>query len=224
MRQPTLLVITHGTNDRLGRAEVPLHHSGLLLDVRHAQDIPSGVAGYAGLLVLGGPGAAFEDSDEFPTRLAECALVDEALRLGMPVLGICLGAQLLAHVRGGVGYEDVSESGWYPVQQSNLVSDPLLDGLPDEWVVMQNHTRHYTLPRGASLLMRGAVYPFQAFRVGENAWGFQFHLEADDAMNFPRGMDEAGHFRNIASTANRVFARFGRIAYQWGADYLPIAA
>jgi GMP synthase (glutamine-hydrolysing) len=215
MAQPTLLVLTHGSNDRLGRALAPLQDAGLALDIRHG-DIPSSLEEYAGLLVMGGPGAAFEDSDEFPSRVSEVHLVADALEAGLPTLGICLGAQLIAHAAGAWGYEDILESGWFPVQvtESAWNYDPLLC-LIDGLTVMQNHSRHYSLPPGAEVLARGTMYPYQAFRVG-NAWGFQFHLEADEDMSFPQGMEDAHAFQRIAPVAHTVFTRFASLVVAHG--------
>lgn len=216
MPQPTLLAITHGENDRLGRAETPLRHAGLQIDVRKGSDLPDSLDGYAGLLVMGGPGAAFEDSDEFPTRRRELGLVTEALEEGLPYLGICLGAQLLAECIGGAGYEDLPESGWYPIEVSAAARrwDPLFHDVSPTLFVMQNHTRHYELPPerlgGAEVLASGTMYYNQAFRY-DNAWGLQFHLEADHTMRFPKGMDDRKAFDTVGATAYAVFARWGRM-------------
>ena len=142
-----------------------------------------------GLIVLGGQMSAVDDVVA-PWLPATRALLAVASSAGVPTLGICLGAQLLAVARGGrlqvaapPGYEaGVVDIGWRP----EAVGDPLLDALQDLTLADDRRSTPMPsmhgdavvdLPRGAAWLASSAMYPYQAFRIG-SAWGLQFHPEA----------------------------------------------
>lgn len=145
-------------------------------------EVPSSAEGLRGLVVLGGPMSARRD-DGFPSRSAEMALLREALRSELPVLGVCLGAQLLAAaagaaVRGGDG----PEVGWAPVSLTSAArDDALFAGCAPSVTVLHWHGETFDLPAGAVHLASSSRYPNQAFRIGPAAWGLQFHLEVDAA-------------------------------------------
>jgi GMP synthase-like glutamine amidotransferase len=146
------------------------------------QPIPASVSGIDGLVVMGGPMSAGRD-DGFPSRRAELALLHAAVEAGVPTLGVCLGAQLLAAAAGGsveVGPE--LEVGWGTVTLAAAAADdPLVAGIGPEIPVLHWHGETFTLPPGAVLLASSDRYPHQAFRLGPAAWGIQFHLEVDAA-------------------------------------------
>jgi GMP synthase (glutamine-hydrolysing) len=146
-------------------------------------------AGLDGLVVLGGRMHAY--ADEEPGVAATRALLADAVRAGTPTLGICLGAQLLAAATGGrvhvaappgreVGVVDVR---WRP----EAATDPLLGGLAaaadsrSTAMPTMHDDAIVDLPAGAAWLASSRMYPYQAFRVGERAWGVQFHPEASPA-------------------------------------------
>lgn len=136
-----------------------------------------------GLLVLGGPMGVYEEK-QYPWMTAELDAIRKCLDSSLPVLGICLGSQMLAHAAGGRVYKGSSqEVGWFPVtmtEQGHL--DPLLLGLPRELNAFHWHGDTFTLPPQATLLAGSAAYPHQIFRVGTNAYGFQCHLEVTEDM------------------------------------------
>ncbi|MFJ6081489.1 methyltransferase domain-containing protein [Streptomyces sp. NPDC092369] len=144
------------------------------------EPVPDSVEGLAGLVVMGGPMAAYED---FPGRSAELALLVAALEAEVPVLGVCLGAQLLAVAAGGAGRPGSgTQVGWSDVRMTPAAtSDPLFAAVPERLRVLHWHSDTMDLPAGATLLASCERYPVQAFRVGGSAWGMQFHLEADKA-------------------------------------------
>ncbi len=141
-----------------------------------------------GLVVMGGPMAVYQ-SQQHPWMAAELACLREALARGLPVLGMCLGAQLLAAAAGGQALPGAAgpEFGWAPVRFTEAgAADPLgaaLLGAPGaaEALVFHWHGDTFTLPPGATLLAGSAAYPHQAFRLGLRAYGFQFHFEVDAA-------------------------------------------
>ena len=161
-----------------------LASSGIEVDRRRtdiAEALPKTLDGYDGLVVMGGPMSADSD-DGFPTRRQELALLAEAVELGLPTLGVCLGAQLLATATGGRVLRGASglEIGWAPVRlEAPAVDDLLLSSLPRELSVLHWHGDTFDLPPGGVLLASNDRYVHQAFRIGPRAWGFQFHLEVD---------------------------------------------
>ena len=123
------------------------------------------------LVVLGG-GMSAQDVP------GEVRLVRRCLDEGKPVLGICLGSQVLALAAGGtVARAPRKEIGFYRVRLFG--NDPLFRGAPDDFVAFHWHGDAFTLPKGAVPLASSTLTPLQAFRYGSNAWGVQFHLEID---------------------------------------------
>jgi GMP synthase (glutamine-hydrolysing) len=125
-----------------------------------------------------------EDQHRHPHLRTELLAIEAALRQEKPVLGICLGAQLLAHVLGApVRRHTAPEIGWYDLLTTEPArTDPLLAHLGERAPVFQWHGCTYDLPAGAVQLARTQTCEQQAFRFGASAYGFQFHLEVDEAM------------------------------------------
>lgn len=147
-----------------------------------AAALPETLDGYTGLVVMGGPMSADSD-DRFPTRRAEIALIREAIEGEIPLLGICLGAQLLALATGGSVCRGASglEIGWAPIRLDPAAKDDLLlSQLAESVAVFHWHGDTYVPPAGSVHLASSDRYFEQAFRVGLSAWGLQFHLEVDE--------------------------------------------
>ena len=141
-------------------------------------DPPRALGEYEGLLVLGGDQNLCEQ-DRFPYLTAELALLRTWLASGRPMLGVCLGAQLLAEACGGrVVRASRRELGWLDVELlAAAAQDPLLAFAPQHVTTLQWHSYAVEPPPGATLLASSPVCP-QAFRAGV-AWGVQFHPEVD---------------------------------------------
>lgn len=134
----------------------------------------------AGAVVMGGP-MNVDEVGRFPALATEREWLAEAVRRGMPVLGICLGAQLLARALGAeVRTAGAPEIGFAPVEVSDP-GDPLLGGLAPSTEVLHWHGDVFDLPDGAQALASSARTEHQAFRI-DNAWGVLFHPEADLAL------------------------------------------
>jgi GMP synthase (glutamine-hydrolysing) len=133
-----------------------------------------------GLIVFGGE-MNVDATDRHPYLLTQRALMRRAVDAGLPVLGICLGAQMLARAFDAPVYRAaVRELGFKPVRVTDLgQGDALLGAFQSGDRVFQWHEDTFDLPAGADLLVAGDDVPIQAFRVGGKAWGVQFHLEAD---------------------------------------------
>src|SRR5207244_2943484 len=174
--QPKLLVIQPAELDPPARVGDWLTGAGAELDVvRPAETArPAGLDGYQGLVCLGGPMGAEDDTD-YPWLASVRRLLAGSVAARLPVLAICLGAELLAVATGGrVGPGAAGpEVGPRLVAKRDLAwRDPLFADLPFMPDVLQFHTDAITaLPRGAELLASAEPYPNQAFRVGPSAYG-----------------------------------------------------
>jgi GMP synthase-like glutamine amidotransferase len=111
-------------------------------------------------------------------------LLGDAVRSGTPVLGICLGSQLLAAAAGGaVGKAPRKEIGWHGVQLlPGAEGDALFAPAPRSFPAFHWHGDAFTLPQGAVPLAASTMTPLQAFRIGARAWGIQFHLETEEGL------------------------------------------
>lgn len=133
------------------------------------------------LVVLGAPIGAGDEAT-YPFLLAELELIGRRLRSGKPLLGICLGAQLIARVQGAkVAPMGVKEIGFGALQLTTEGAAGCLGALGDGGTVLHWHGDMFQLPPGATLLARTEICPNQAFSLGKAVLGLQFHLEADPA-------------------------------------------
>ncbi len=181
------LVVQHASPESAWAIGDALHLAGVTLDVRRSfadDEVPADMSEHEGLVVMGGPASAVSDTG-FPTRDGELALIADALALGVPTLGVCLGAQLLALAAGGRVFPGASgpEIGWHPVELTpSGHSDPLFAGLPARLTVLHWHGDTFALPpdADATRLAGNDRYANQAFRFGTAAWGLQFHLEVTE--------------------------------------------
>ncbi|HET8952245.1 MAG TPA: type 1 glutamine amidotransferase [Solirubrobacteraceae bacterium] len=141
------------------------------------EPLPAPPAEYDAIAVFGG-GMNVRDADRLPWMRAEVELLRDALQLGVPVLGVCLGAQLLATAAGAeIRRSPSPEIGWFDVARCfEGERDPIFAGLPARFLAYEWHSYAFALPAGSVELARSAACP-QAFRLGETAWGVQFHPE-----------------------------------------------
>ncbi len=122
----------------------------------------------AGVVVTGG-GAQIDQIEQSPYLYSEAQWIEQCLKADLPILGLCLGGQLLAHVLGatvGPREDGLQEFGYYTVQPSNL-EQPFV---PPDFNVLQSHSRGFEVPDGATLLARGELFPNQAFCYGDSAY------------------------------------------------------
>lgn len=178
-----LVAVVHET-DPLARLGSWLRDAGMDLDERHlelGEELPATLDGHDGLVVLGGPQSALDTPEQSPELLPVRELLRQALAADFPTLAICLGAQLLAQVGGGVVREGIDgpEVGATLVAKRDAAdSDPVFGPLPLSPDVLQfHHDEISRLPTGATLLASNPFYANQAFRVGRHVYGLQFHIE-----------------------------------------------
>ncbi|HEX2257808.1 MAG TPA: glutamine amidotransferase [Afifellaceae bacterium] len=180
-RRPVLIVL-HQEFSRPGKLGQMLQAKGYPLDVRRpplGDSLPETLADHSGAVVFGGPMSA-NDSDDFIRREIEWMSVP--LEERAPLLGICLGAQMLVKQLGGTvcaHCEGCVEVGFYPIRPTEA-GRQLTGDWPD--IVYQWHREGFDLPAGAELLARGELFDNQAFRYGPAAVGLQFHSELTYAM------------------------------------------
>ena len=188
------IVLQHVAFEGPARLEGLLKERGFSIDPRRldlGEAVPDRVAEGDVLIVMGGPmGVADVGRPEYPFLHDELRLLQRCVSERSPVLGVCLGSQLLAHAAGaavrtlrGPSGERTYEVGWGPIELHREVgADPLLDKLPNQIPVLHLHGDTWELPAGARLLASSARCPSQAFALGSRLFGLQFHCEVDEAQ------------------------------------------
>jgi GMP synthase (glutamine-hydrolysing) len=173
------------------------------------------------LIVMGGPmGIADLERPEFPFLKREVELLRSCIAVGSPVLGVCLGAQLLAHAAGARVYPMMEgeqrqyEVGWAPLRFHHETGDAVLTGVPNEATLLHWHGDTFDLPSGAQLLASTDRCKHQAYRLGQRSFGLQFHCEtsAEDVeawLAADDGFITAANGEGAAEAMRRDSARYG---------------
>lgn len=229
-----VLVLQHDAQEPLGTLEDALRRAGLrhrYLRIREGEPMPQDIRAFAGLIVLGGSMGVYEEK-QYPFLSDELRLIEQALSHALPILGVCLGGQLLAAALGApVQPGAQKEIGWHPVSlAADAASDALWSGIRSPWTGFHWHGDFFKLPTGAVSLAFSALTPCQAFRYRSNAYGFQFHLEVTEAIiqnwtaAFAGELAEAGleaspilggipeHLASMQQVAQDVFGRWAALA------------
>ena len=185
MPQPRLLVIQHNLDDSLNELGGALVAAGMHIDTWCTfltETPPQPLESFDGVLSLGGTDSVADEA-RLPWIAQERRLTEAALASGMPILGVCFGAQMLARAAGAeIMPAPRPEIGWHEVQMDPAAaSDPVLAALGQRPQVFQFHYDTFTTP-DAALVMGAANGMTQAFRIGDSAWGVQFHVEANPAL------------------------------------------
>ena len=183
---PRLLVFQHVAAEPLGTLDALIRQRGhrmRFVNFERDPDAQPTTDRYRGLIVLGGP-MNVEAAAHRKHLLTEMRAIESMLAQGKPVLGICLGAQLLAHVLGAhVLPHEAPEIGWHPLNLTEAgQTDPVLSHHSDGAPVFQWHRYRFDVPDGAVHLAKTANCGPQAFRHSDNAYGFQFHMEVDQLL------------------------------------------
>lgn len=202
-----LLVLQHVPFEILGTLHALLKARGFRLRYanfgRHPDAHPE-MPGYNGLVVLGGP-MHVDDLNQHPHLAVELELIQQAIDLGLPVLGICLGAQLIAKALGARVYaNEVKEIGWYDVFPTRAAQDdPLFRNFGAVEKIFQWHGDTFDLPAGAVHLAASQTCASQAFHYGANVYGLQFHLEVEEPL-IERWLTVPEHCAELAAVRGRI--------------------
>ncbi len=177
-----IIVLQHHHAENLGTIARALEGAALAWQYIRLHDghpVPRDLKGAGGLIIMGGPMAVYQ-VDRFPFLKDEFRLVREAIAQGRPVLGVCLGAQIIATALGAKVDRNPAgkEIGWYPVKLSAAARDDRLFGrVTDIFTPFHWHGDYFEAPAGAVTLASSQRTPCQAFRYGDKTWALQFHLE-----------------------------------------------
>lgn len=227
---PRLVVIHHLDKTFLGNAANPLRGAGLELDERDLKrGDPLPGLGEADAIVSFGGDQSVLDIDRYQYLQAEAELLRAEAERGTPILGVCLGGQLLAHALGGtVERMPRRMLTWAEVEKLPAAEgDPVTDPLPERVRALHWNEDMFSVPDGAVELLSRAGPGGEAFRWRDNAWGIQFHPEADEpaldgwysdvAWLEQAGVEEASareadrlHLPGQRATAEAIFGGFAR--------------
>ncbi len=154
-----------------------------IINIDRGGKLPKNLRGISSVISLGGPMNVYEE-DKYPFLKTEEEFLKSAIEKDIPVLGICLGAQILAKALGAkIKKSPEKEIGWSEVRLTkDAFKDSLFEGLGKELNVFQWHEDMFELPESSVLLAKSSPCPHQAFRFGKNSYGLQFHLEINEEM------------------------------------------
>jgi GMP synthase (glutamine-hydrolysing) len=183
---PEVIVLQHVACEHLGSIAEALASEQLqprYVRVDLGESVPATLGDAAGLIVMGGPMSVYEQ-DRLPHLRDELRLLESALREDRPILGVCLGSQLLAAALGAKVYPGVrKEIGWYDVSLTPAAThDALWNAAPAIFPAFHWHGDQFDLPTDATWLASSAITPHQAFRYGSNAYGILFHMEVQTEL------------------------------------------
>ncbi|HWL89538.1 MAG TPA: type 1 glutamine amidotransferase [Polyangiaceae bacterium] len=204
------LILQHAKQENAGRIAEALRARAIESVVVHTyagEPVPGAVDGVHALVVMGGPMGVYE-AERYPYLKDELRLIERALTANIPVLGICLGSQLLAHALGArVRKGNAKEIGWYPVELSErAATDPILTEAGTSFTPLHWHGDVFDLPVGAVPLARSALTAYQAFRYGAHAYGLLFHAEVTPAIVSGMARAFAGELAEVGLLADDLLA------------------
>ena len=196
----------------LRKEDIPFH----IVELGSGQ-IPPPLKSYNTLVMLGGP-MGVNDMETYPHLMAGSRIIREAINRDLRVLGICLGSQMIAHCLGADVYSGPEkEIGWYHIELTgDGLKDPLMrklaihPGVGDFWrkfMVFHWHGDTFNLPPGATLLASSERYKNQAFKFGNNIYGFQFHVEVTKDMitHWFEGMSDV---KKMGEETDRIYEEY----------------
>ena len=226
---PVLLVshVTAGDPGEVPALLAALGRSSRVMRANKGEPFPQDVGQLGGVVSFGGPQSANDDRTDYIR--AELEWMPRVMAAGVPLLGICLGSQMVARILGATVAPDPDghyEFGYYPIEPlAGAGTDLALDTQLD---VAHRHGEAFTIPAGAQRLARRDVFENQAFRYGKTTWGLQFHPEVNDAVLArwldqdppPEDLERAGAQTVDVQRANH--ARYHGAMHDWLGRFLAI--
>jgi GMP synthase (glutamine-hydrolysing) len=222
-----VMVLIHTESEGPGSLGIYLLKKGVQINTVRLDlgDAIPNIDGYNGIVSMGGSMNVYEDSI-FPFLRSETEVLAQAIKSGVPVLGICLGAQMIARASGAnVVKAPKQEIGWSPVELlPAAMESALLKGLPEEMEVFQYHGDMFNIPEKGTLLAKSNDCPHQAFSIA-NAFGLQFHVEVLPSMletwfrnskELPDMLQKYNEIENVLTQrANLVYDNFIKMMNSW---------
>lgn len=182
---PEVLILQHQSHEGPGTILEEIKKSGCGVHgvrIDRGEKVPRNVGHWSGIVVMGGTMGVYEQG-QFPHLEEEIALLKLFLKEEKPILGICLGAQLLAAAAGAEVKPGVKEIGWVGVRKMpEAFKDPVLRRLPENFFALMWHGDHFGLPPRAVHLLGTDKCGCAGFRCGKKAYGLVPHLEMNAAM------------------------------------------
>ena len=185
--QSSILALRHEKCTTLGmlenvvkQNEIPVRY----LNISDNERLSEPITNYSHIVVLGGTMSVYED-EQYSFLKDEFKLIETAIARKIPIVGICLGSQILAKVLGAKVYRGKAgrEAGWCEVHlNESAIDDQLLNTFPSQFKVFQSHQDTFDLPENCVHLAKSDRYPNQAFRYENFVWALQFHLEMDQSV------------------------------------------
>ena len=226
-----VLIIKNITNEGPGTIEDYLKAGNLrysIIDLSKGDAVPDS-GSFTHLVIMGGPMAVYEMHCH-PYLVNEALLINEAIKAHKHVLGVCLGAQLIAHVLGARVYPGQrKEIGWYEVA---LTADGMRDALipslempgKNAAQVFQWHGDTFDLPRGAVRLASSDIYPNQAFRYADHVYALQFHIEVTPEIvrEWLRNEKEFDFEGFNTGTSEKIFGAYRKRAMKFFAGFFNV--
>lgn len=196
----------------------------MIVELSKGEDIPP-ASGFDTLLLMGGPMSVNED-DIYPYIKKEEEIVREFIAGDKSILGICLGAQIMAKALGSKVYKgEQKEIGWHDIELSDggisdalmrrLAIHPYVGDLWRKFKVFHWHGETFDIPEGAVALARSELFPNQAFRYGSRAYAFQFHIEVTKEMIYDWLKDEDINLDKLKTETENLFDVYKRRAYSF---------
>jgi GMP synthase (glutamine-hydrolysing) len=224
-------VLQHHPIENLGTIAEALQGAALAwqyIRIHEGHPVPKDMKGAGGLIVMGGPMAVYQ-TDHYPFLRDEMQLVEQAVREELPVLGVCLGAQIVAAALGAKVTRNPAgkEIGWRPVTLSDAaLEDRLWRGVAPTITPFHWHGDIFEVPASAVSLASSEKTPCQGFRYGNSVYALQFHIEvtpesvAAMAAEWPRELEKekisaaemigatAGHVPELELLSDAIFGRW----------------
>lgn len=196
----------------------------VILELSKGEDIPS-TKNFDTLIILGGP-MSVNEADIYPYIKTEEELVREFINGKKNLLGICLGAQIMAKALGAKVYKgNQKEIGWHDIElcskgitdlkMRKLAIHPYVGDLWRRFKVFHLHEEAFDIPKGATKLASSRLYPNQAFRYGKNAYAFQFHIEVTKEMIYDWLKDEDIDQNKLMVDTENLYEIFKRRAFNF---------